>query len=126
VRGNEAPLAIVVDEYGGTSGIITVTDILSAVVGEFAFDALDRPDIVQREDGSWLMDGRVSLERLTETVGWPSAETNGDFQTLAGLVMHGLGRIPAVGDRLEANGFAFEVMDMDARRVDRVLVSRLG
>jgi putative hemolysin len=124
MRQDEVPLAIVVDEYGGTNGIITITDILGAVVGEFASDASEGPDIVERSEGSWLIDGRVSMERLADTLGPFAFQDSGDFQTLAGFVMHALGRIPAVGDTFEAGDFTFEVVDMDLRRVDRVLVTR--
>ena len=126
MRLDAAPLAVVVDEYGGTNGIVTLTDIVGAVVGDFASDPEDRPDIVERGDGSWLVDGRVGVDRLAETLDLELEEDGGDFQTLAGLVLHSLGRIPAVGDRFEAAGFTFEVVDMDARRVDQVLVTRQG
>jgi putative hemolysin len=125
MRQDEVPLAVVVDEYGGTNGIITMTDILGAIVGDFASDFQDQPDIVVRDDGSWLADGRVLLERLCEVLVVRELGENGDYQTLAGFALHHLGRIPAVGDTFEAEGFRFEVVDMDARRIDRVLVSRL-
>ena len=125
MRQDEVPLAVVVDEYGGTNGIITMTDILGAIVGAFASDFQDAPDIVVRDDGSWLADGRVLLERLGEVLAIRELGENGDYQTLAGFALHHLGRIPAVGDAFEAEGFRFEVVDMDARRIDRVLVSRL-
>lgn len=124
MRHDEVPLAVVVDEYGGTNGIVTVTDILGAVVGDFASDAQDRPDVVVRQDGSWLADGRMTMERLAESIEGFDFEESGEFQTLAGFVLHALGRIPGVGESFAMAGFRFEVVDMDARRVDRVLISR--
>ena len=121
--------ALIVDEYGEVQGLVTLTDVLAAIVGELSIpEAPEDRDIMQREDGSWLVDGDVSIERLKSELDiaddLPGEEEN-NFHTLGGLIMHHLGRIPEATDNFEAAGFRFEVMDMDRNRVDKVLVAAL-
>lgn len=121
-------IALVVDEYGGTAGLVTIIDILEAIVGDVPDEKdLGHPEIVQRRDGSWLVGGMASIDDFKEALGIKEieAEVVGDFQSVAGLVLHYLGRIPTEGDELEAVGYTFEVVDMDGRRVDKLLVSKL-
>jgi putative hemolysin len=118
--------AIVTDEFGSVAGVISSIDILEAIVGELpARGEPDEPEILRREDGSWLMGGTLSIEEmedLLELDGLPEEE-EGSFQTVGGFVMARLGEVPHVGDSLEWGGFHFEVIDMDGRRVDKVLVT---
>ena len=121
--------ALIVDEYGDVQGVVTLTDVMSAIVGELSEP--ERPeerDMIQREDGSWLVDGDVGVERLKSVLDiedeLPGEEEKG-FHTLGGFIMHALGRIPAPTDHVQASGWRFEVMDMDRNRVDKVLVSLL-
>ena len=121
-------LAVVVDKHGGTEGIITHHDMLQAIVGgiPLAGERAESP-VVQREDGSWLVDGSILVDELKELLQLkqvPWTET-GKFQTLGGFMMTRLGRIPSVGEHFERNGVRFEVVDMDGRRVDRVLIAPL-
>jgi len=127
-KRNKAELALVVDEFGEIEGLVTLNDVLEALVGDMpAADEEGEEDVVQREDGSWLIDGSVSLDRLREvleiTAAFPE-EATGGYHTLAGLVITALGRIPKVSDHFAWDGFRFEVVDMDRHRVDRILVSR--
>lgn len=120
--------ALIVDEYGEIQGLVTLTDVLTAIVGELpSAEAPDEQDVVAREDGSWLMDGGVTIERLKFVLGLedslPGEEENA-FNTLGGLVMHRLGRVPAVADHFDLADWRFEVVDMDKNRVDKVLVAR--
>ncbi|HXZ01041.1 MAG TPA: hemolysin family protein [Stellaceae bacterium] len=120
-----APMALVVDEYGDFEGVVTLHDILQSLVGDIAdpTDAESRA-VVRRDDGSWLVDGMVTVDEikdLTRLTQLPS-EDSGDFQTLGGFMMARINRVPQVGDRIMVKGFRFEVVDMDGRRVDRVLV----
>jgi putative hemolysin len=120
-----APLALIIDEYGGLQGMVTLTDVLEALVGDLPVPGEpEEPDAVQREDGSWLLDGRLPVTRLKELLGLRelAGETDGGYATLAGFVMARLGQIPMVGQVFEHAGWRFEVVDMDRRRVDRVLV----
>ena len=118
------PLALVVDERGDIEGLVTPTDVLEALVGDLAEP--QQAQVVQRADGSWLVDGLMSAEEFKERIGLSILpdEQEGDYQTVGGMVMAHLGRVPAAGDRFEWEGFSFEVMDMDGHRVDKVLVAR--
>ena len=121
--------ALIVDEYGELEGLVTLTDVMTAIVGDLpSYDSRDEQDVVEREDGSWLVDGSVTIERLKSALDiedeLPGEEEN-TFNTLGGFVMHILGRIPAVADHFESQGLRFEVMDMDRNRVDKMLITRL-
>lgn len=119
--------ALIVDEYGEAQGLVTLTDVLSSIVGELVEpEAPEDRDIIQREDGSWLVDGDVGIERFKSVLDiaedLPGEEEN-NFHTLGGFIMHILGRIPVATDNFIAIGLRFEVMDMDRNRVDKVLVA---
>jgi putative hemolysin len=120
-----ADVAVVVDEYGGMQGIVTLTDVLEAIVGTVASpDQEPEPTAVHREDGSWLVDGLLPIRRFEELLGIdvPAADNDGAFHTVGGLMMTRLGRVPVEGDHFNLAGLRFEVMDMDENRVDKVLV----
>jgi putative hemolysin len=121
-------VAFVIDEHGGFQGLVTTSDILEAIVGDIPMpDEVEEADIIQREDGSWLVDGKVpagELKQLLQADELPFENEN-LYQTLGGLVMAILGRIPKSGDHFEWGGFRFEVMDMDGHRVDKVLIQVL-
>jgi putative hemolysin len=120
-----APLALVVDEYGDFEGIVTLHDILQSLVGDIADPASgESPAVVRRDDGSWLVDGMVTVDEIKDLTGLAQlpGDDGGDFQTLGGFMMARINRVPQVGDRVMVSGFRFEVVDMDGRRVDRVLV----
>lgn len=120
--------ALIVDEYGELQGLVTLTDVMTAIVGELpSSDLPQEQDIVAREDGSWLVDGSATIERVKSALELndvlPGEEEN-VFNTLGGFVMHVLGRIPAETDYFVVAGCRFEVMDMDKNRVDKILVTR--
>jgi putative hemolysin len=122
-------VGIVVDEHGTIVGLVTPTDILEALVGDLPETGAEAgPTAVRREDGSWLVDGLLPVEELAELLDLeePSDEERGDYRTVGGLVMYQLSRIPTVGDRLSWRGLDLEVVDMDGRRVDKVLVTPAG
>ena len=117
-------MALVVDEYGALEGLATPTDILTSIAGELPeFGAEEEPGAVRREDGSWLMDGSLSVDRAADILGLKTTPA-GDFATLAGLVLTEMGRIPEAGECVDAHGWRFEVVDMDGRRIDKLLVRR--
>ena len=122
LKESGAHLAIIIDEYGGTEGILTLIDLVESLVGELP--SLEPPDIVRRPDGSYLVDGQLPIDELKELLDVEAlpAEDAG-YQTLAGLLITNLDRIPAVGDRYDWDGYRFEVVDMDGTRVDRVLIT---
>ncbi len=126
-RDAESPLALVVDEYGDIQGLITVNDLLTAVFGRLALQSDDdEQTIVQRADGSWLVDGRVGVEDLKELLALPSLpqEDEQDFRTAAGMVVAHFGRIPQVGEHFSFEGFRVEVIDLDGARIDKLLIER--
>jgi putative hemolysin len=124
-RENPVHMAIVVDEYGVVEGIVTPTDILIAIAGELPEDVADieAGAAVQREDGSWLLDGMLSIDEAERVLARKGMRGEGDFETLAGFVLARLGQIPQTGDHFLWDGLKFEIVDMDGRRVDRVLVA---
>lgn len=126
-RGSHKHVALVMDEYGAVEGLVTVTDLLTAIVGELPGDAAEAVgEFVSRADGSWLVDGSASMESvLTHFALDPLPEDEaGAYHTIGGFVMARLGRVPKAADRFEWGGMKFEVMDMDGRRIDKVLVIR--
>ncbi len=123
-KRTRAPMAVVLDEYGGVEGIVTLTDIVEAIAGEFPSDGDDEePSAVRRDDGSWLLDGGLAIEEVESLTGLSGMRAEGDFHTLAGFVLDRLARLPAIGESLAWNGWRFEVVDMDGRRIDRILAS---
>jgi putative hemolysin len=120
-------MALVIDEYGGVEGLVTLNDILEDLVGDVAsVDMPEEKQVVQRPDGSWLIDGKLQIDDLKDVLRIPvlPEEESGRYQTLGGLVMLQVGRVPVTGDVFEAVGHRFEVVDMDGKRVDKVLVSK--
>lgn len=119
-------IAVIVDEYGVIQGMITDTDILESIVGDLpAIDELEEPQAIRRDDGSWLLDGMLPIDRLKRLFNidrLPNEEL-GNFQTLGGFVIVRLESIPMSGDWFECGNLRFEVVDMDGRRVDKVLVT---
>lgn len=122
-------VAFVVDEHGGTQGLITLNDVLRALVGDVSRAGQTAPpSAVRRQDGSWLMDGMMPLHEMVTTLGLPAAaesELPTDVSTVAGLVLSLMGRIPGRGERTQWQGYQFEVVDLDGPRIDQVLVSQL-
>src|SRR5271163_470944 len=117
-------LALVVDEYGDLEGLVTLHDILQALVGELPGGEDTDPRVVHRDDGSWLFDGMVALDEVKQALRLANLPgEDPDFHTLGGYLMARLNRVPMVADRVTAGGFRFEVVEMDGRRVDRVLVA---
>jgi putative hemolysin len=124
LRQMKSPLAVIVDEYGTVAGMFTLTDVLEAIVGDIpGLDDEGDAEATQRSDGSWLLDGMMSVDELQILLDLdelPAAEIS--YDTVGGLFMAQLGRIPTVGDKFEWQELHFEIMDMDGHRVDKVLV----
>lgn len=120
--------AMVVDEYGDVMGIATLNDILEALVGDLPdLQAGEEPEAVKRGDGSWLLDGLIPMEDACQVAGICRGQDALEaYETLAGFILHHLQRIPDVGDVVEWKGFRFEIVDMDGRRIDRVLVTKVA
>lgn len=126
LKVSHSQIALVIDEYGGFQGLVTLNDMLEAIVGDIPqLDDQLEPDVVKREDGSWLIDGQLLIDEFKDlfTVPRLPGEETGYYQTVGGFVMAFLGRIPTSGDHFEWAGLRFEVMDMDGLRVDKVLIA---
>jgi putative hemolysin len=117
-------MAVVVDEFGITQGVVTPADVLESIAGELpeAGEELEY-NIVERADGSWLVDGRVPVDEFEDRTRIRGLRDSGVYRTIAGFVLDRLGHLPKVGDFLVFRGHKFEVVDMDGRRIDQVLVS---
>ena len=127
-RGTSAELVFVVDEYGAVQGVITVRDVLEAITGEFSPPSADDAWAVRRADGSWLMDGLIPVPEMKDRLEIRELpeEDRGRYNTLAGMIMLLLGRLPSTTDVVEWDDWRFEVVDLDGKRVDKVLVSRIA
>jgi putative hemolysin len=115
-------MLLVIDEFGALQGLLTINDILEEIVGEME---IEEPQATQRQDGSWLLDGMLEVDEFKEIFHLPGLPHEDEYETLSGFVMMSLGRVPQPADRFEWHGLNFEVMDMDGRRVDKVLVTTL-
>jgi putative hemolysin len=126
-RASNTQIVFVVDEYGEVQGMITVRDVLEAITGEFTTETDGNPWAVQRDDGSWLFDGLIPTPELKDRLGLKELpeEDRGRYNTLAGMIMLLLGRLPDEADSVEWEGWRFEVVDLDGKRVDKVLASAL-
>jgi putative hemolysin len=129
-RDAETTFALVVDEYGDIAGLITLNDLLSAVVGKAATPLVEASasPIVQRDDGSWLVDGAIAIDDLRELLGGGQLprEADEDYHTAAGMLIAQFGRIPQVGEYFEWRNYRFEVVDLDGARVDKILIATVG
>jgi len=126
-RGSDTQMVFVVDEYGEVQGVITLRDVLEAITGEFTPPQAEDAWAIQREDGSWLVDGLIPATELKDRLDIRNLpdEDRGRYNTLAGMMMLLLGRLPKTTDTVEWDGWRFEIVDMDGKRVDKVLASQL-
>jgi putative hemolysin len=125
-RDRPGNAAMVVDEYGGIQGFVSLHDLMEAITGDLEVSQRQSGEVVRRADGSWLLDGALPAHEVRDVLGLDNplpGEEQGEFETLGGFLMSRLERIPDVGDTTEWGGYRFEVVDMDGRRVDRVLAS---
>src|SRR5690349_10728398 len=113
---------LVIDEFGALQGLLTMNDILEEIVGAME---LEEPQATQRQDGSWLLDGMLEVDEFKEIFNLDSLPHEDEYETLSGFMMVSIGRVPQSADRFEWHDLRFEVMDMDGRRVDKVLVTAL-
>ncbi len=125
MRRSRSHIALIINEYGGLEGLVTISDVVEAILG--AVDATnleETPSITQRDDGSWLIDGLWSVDAFQEKFGLKElpARNELDYQTVGGMIMALLEQVPSVGSVVEFDGYKLEVVDMDGRRVDKVLV----
>lgn len=128
IKRSGSHLVLVVDEYGGIEGLLTHHDILEAIAGEIPFSEKEsQRSAVQRSDGSWLLDGMLAIDEFKDIFHLETlpGENKDAYQTLGGFLFTRMGRVPSVADRLEWNNLRFEIVDMDGKRIDKVLVAQL-
>ncbi len=127
-RSSTAHMALVVDEYGEIQGMVTLQDLFEAIAGEFKTPRIEDAWAIPRQDGSWLLDGLIPVPELKDRLGFTQVpeEELGRYNTLSGMVMLLLGRVPHTGDAVEWSGWRFEIVDMDGRRIDKVLATRVA
>lgn len=119
-------MVTIVDEYGVLQGIVTQTDLLEAIAGDLPDVEGEEPDVVERSDGSFLIDGMMSAQGAFDRLGVPVQSTKGDFHTVAGFALSRLGHLPVVGERFDYEGWRFEIVDLDGRRIDKLLATRIA
>ena len=126
-KSSGVQMAFVIDEYGEIQGLITLQDLIEAIAGEFKPDDHEDAWAIQRQDGSWLLDGIIPVPELKDTLGLESVpeEDKGRYNTLSGMLMLLMGRIPAASEAINWESWRFEVVDMDGKRIDKVLASPL-
>ncbi len=123
IRSSTVHMALVFDEYGHFEGIITASDVLEAITGAFQEEGADEPAFVVRRDGSFLVAGWMPVDEFAERIAMP-LDPDADYETVAGFVLDALHRLPEVGETFDHGPWRFEVVDLDGRRIDKVLVSR--
>jgi putative hemolysin len=125
LREGRTKSALILDEYGGVSGLVSLSDLVETIVGAIAATGNeDEPTLVKRADGSWLVDGALGLERFAEELGIDQIPGDGGYDTVAGLVLDRMGAIPKTGDKCMWGDYILEVIDMDGNRIDKIIISR--
>jgi magnesium and cobalt exporter, CNNM family len=124
-RASGVQLAFVVDEYGEVLGIVTLRDVLEAITGEFNAGRAEDQWAVMRDDGSWLLDGLMPIPELKDRLGLKALPEEERYHTLSGLLMMLLGRMPQTGDKTDWDGWRLEIVDMDGKRIDKVLAAAI-
>lgn len=127
-RSQSIHIAAVIDEYGTFEGIFTTSDLLEAIIGIIPsnYDNDDAPHIVQRDDGSWLVDGLTPIDEIHMTIGLEQIGANADYETIAGFVLSEMGASPKTGAVVQFANHAFEIIDMDKHRIDKILITPLA
>ena len=129
-RQGQSKFLFVMDEYGGLSGIISITALVEEIVGELSIPAASEKPIIRQEDGSYLADGTLNIDDAAKalslaSLGESTTKTAGDYHTLAGFILHLAGELPYVGDSFDYKGYRFKVVDKDGNRIDKVLISKI-
>ena len=127
LKASPLHIALIVDEYGSVQGLVTATDILAAIIGDLIKPGgiADKPAVISRDDGSWLIDGGLPLDELQALLGLQVLPVQEQANTAAGLILEQIGHLPVAGEHFELAGYRFEVVDMDELRIDKIWVSKI-
>jgi putative hemolysin len=126
IKGSPVHMALVHDEYGHFQGVVTNADILEAIVGDFRTDEGPvEPDAVQRDDGSWLIAGSMPVDEMADRL-FIAVPQERSYHTAAGFMLNQLGHLPDIGESFDSQGWRFEVVDLDGRRIDKILARRIA
>jgi putative hemolysin len=123
-KQGQSNFLFVMDEYGGLAGIISITALVEEIVGELSSPVAGKESLVRQKDGSWLADGALNIDDAAKALSLTGLGEEGDFHTLAGLILHVAGELPRIGDSFEYQGYTFKVIDKDGNRIDKLLISR--
>jgi len=124
-KQGQSNFLFVMDEYGGLAGIISVRALVEEIVGELSAPAASEEPIIRQEDGTWLADGTLKIDDAARVLSLTGFYEEGDFHTLAGLILHLAGELPKVGDTFEYQGYKFKVLDKDGNRIDKLLITKI-
>ena len=126
-RSSGGQIAFVIDEYGEVLGLVTLQDLIEAITGEFKTETAGEEWAIQRDDGSWLLDGLIPIPELKDRTGLRAVpeEDKERYHTLSGMLLLLLGRLPQTADTVQWGDWKFEIIDMDGKRIDKVLASRI-
>jgi len=124
-KQGQSDFLFVMDEYGGLAGIISIRALVEEIIGEFSTPAASEGPILKQDDGTWLADGTLNIDDAVQTLGLSAHEEEGEFHTLAGLILHLAGELPKVGDSFEHQGYRFKVVDKDGNRIDKLLITKI-
>jgi len=124
-KQGQSDFLFVMDEYGGLAGIISIRALVEEIVGELSAPASSEEPLLKQEDGSYLADGTLNIDDASQALGLSVLEEEGEFHTLAGLILHLAGELPKVGDSFEYQGYKFKVIDKDGNRIDKLLITKI-
>jgi len=125
-KHGQVDFLFVMDEYGGLSGIISITALVEEIVGELSAPVQEEAPLIKQEDGTWLADGALNIDSAALALGLTGLSEESDFHTLAGFVLFLAGELPRVGDSFEYQGYYFKVIDKDGNRIDKLLIGKLA
>jgi putative hemolysin len=125
LRESAVPVALIHDEYGNFEGLVTPADVLEAIAGVFRSDTSSEPHATEREDGSWLLAGAMPADEMADRLGIRLPQPR-RYSTVAGFLLDRLERLPRSGERIETDGWCFEIIDLDGRRIDKILATRVA
>jgi len=125
-KQGQSSFLFVMDEYGGLAGMVSITALVEEIVGELSAPLAKEEPIIRQSDGTWIADGTINIDDALKALSLTGPDEEGDFHTLAGLILHLAGELPRIGDSFEYQGYNFKVMEKDGNRIDKLLISKIN